>query len=73
MEVYRLQKVKEKTGLSRSTIYAERTKGNFPEPIQLGSRSVGWLASEVESWISSRPRKARFGTSQEEGDANAAR
>lgn len=73
MRIYRLPQVREATGLSRSTIYDALLKGTFPAPICLGARSVGWLADDVESWISSRPRKARFGTSQEEGDANAAR
>ena len=73
MRIYRLPQVREATGLSRSTIYGALLKGTFPAPIRLSARSVGWLADDVESWISSRPRKARFGTSQEEGDANAAR
>ena len=43
------------TGLSRSTIYAEIAKGNFPKQIQLtGSRSVGWYESAVVLWIESR-------------------
>ena len=43
------------TGLSRSTIYAEMAKGNFPKQIQLtGARSVGWYESAVAQWIESR-------------------
>lgn len=43
------------TGLSRSTIYAEIAKGNFPSQVQLtGSRSVGWLESKVIQWVESR-------------------
>jgi prophage regulatory protein len=39
------------TGLARSTIYKYIKEGLFPKPISLGSRSVGWIQSEVEEWI----------------------
>ena len=51
----RLKEVIHITGLSRSTIYAEISKGDFPKQIQLtGSRSVGWLESEITLWVESR-------------------
>jgi prophage regulatory protein len=51
----RLKEVIHITGLSRSTIYAEISKGNFPKQIQLtGSRSVGWLESEIAQWVDSK-------------------
>jgi len=43
------------TGLSRSTIYAEIAKGEFPKQVQLtGNRSVGWHESVIIQWIESR-------------------
>nr|WP_232096962.1 AlpA family phage regulatory protein [Comamonas thiooxydans] len=27
----------------------------FPHPIQLGPRSVGWVASQVHEWLEKRP------------------
>ena len=42
--------------LRRSAIYAKMRSGTFPEPIQIGGRTVRWWASEVESWLASRPR-----------------
>jgi len=38
----------------RSTLYAKVAEGEFPTPIKLGQRSVGWSAAEVEAWIDSR-------------------
>ena len=53
--ILRLKEVQRMTGLSRSTIYAEMAKGNFPKQIQLtGARSVGWYESAVAQWIESR-------------------
>lgn len=52
--ILRLTEVIERTGLSRSTIYLNISKGIFPKNISLGSRSVGWLESEIDTWIQSR-------------------
>lgn len=54
MQVLRLQKVLEKTGDSRSGLYAKIAKNLFPKPIKLSTRQSGWLASEVDEWIQSR-------------------
>ncbi len=50
----RLSDVKERTGLSRSTIYLNISKNTFPRPISLGARCVGWLESEIDEWIQNR-------------------
>ncbi|MDF2690995.1 MAG: AlpA family transcriptional regulator [Gammaproteobacteria bacterium] len=52
--IHRLPEVKNITGLSRSTIYDLVKRGEFPQPISLGLRAVGWLDSEIESWIQGR-------------------
>jgi len=53
-KILRLRAVKDWTGLSRSTIYAMMKNRTFPNNIQLGLRSVGWLESDIQSWIESR-------------------
>jgi prophage regulatory protein len=55
----RLETVRERTGLSRSTLYALVARGEFPRQVNLGARSVGWIQSEVEGWIQERIRAAR--------------
>jgi len=57
--VLRLPLVKARTGLSRSTIYLRIAEGTFPKPVSLGDRAVGWLESEIESWLSSRVEASR--------------
>jgi prophage regulatory protein len=54
LTVLRLSSVKERTGLSRSTLYLRIATGTFPKPIGLGGRTVGWLESEVADWIAAR-------------------
>jgi prophage regulatory protein len=57
--VIRLPEVRLRTGLSRSSIYLALKQNMFPKPISLGIRSVGWLESEVDLWISIRIEKSR--------------
>jgi prophage regulatory protein len=57
--VLRLPLVKARTGLSRSTIYVRIAGGSFPWPFSLGDRAVGWLESEIESWLTSRVEASR--------------
>ena len=53
LKILRLKKVKDRTGLSRSTIYLRIQEGKFPKPINLGARAVGWLENEIEAWLMS--------------------
>ena len=52
--ILRRPEVEARTGLSRSTIYAAMTEGDFPRPVKLGARAVGWFESEIADWIASR-------------------
>lgn len=54
MQIIRLKKVMETTGLARSTIYKYISLDVFPKPIPLGGRCVGWLEAEVQTWIASK-------------------
>lgn len=49
--ILRLPTVKARTGLSRSTIYLRVSDGNFPRPVQLGGRAVGWVEAEIDEWL----------------------
>ncbi|EPQ6933728.1 AlpA family transcriptional regulator [Pseudomonas aeruginosa] len=54
MKIIRLSGVIETTGLARSTIYKLIGEGEFPRPVPLVGRSVGWLESEIQQWIKGR-------------------
>lgn len=57
----RLAKVMDKTGLSRSTIYARIAVGEFPKPVSLGGRAVAWVEQEIDAWIMARIEATRMG------------
>jgi len=50
-DLIRIKEVMSMTGLSKSSIYTYKNKGEFPIPIQLSSRSVAWVRVDVEQWI----------------------
>ena len=57
--ILKLPAVSEKTGKGRSSIYAAVATHDFPSPVKLGSRAVGWLESEIDAWLESR-KSVRF-------------
>jgi prophage regulatory protein len=57
--ILRLPTVKDRTGLSRSTIYLRISEGSFPKPISLGARAVGWVEFEINEWLEQRIESSR--------------
>jgi prophage regulatory protein len=52
--VLRRREVEARVGLKKSDIYARIAAGEFPRPIPLGARAVGWLEDEVDAWVTAR-------------------
>lgn len=52
----RRRQVEEIVGLSRTTIYDLMKKGDFPRPIKLTGKAVGWPESAVTKWLAERPQ-----------------
>lgn len=56
--VIRLTEVRKIVGLAPSTIWKMVGNGRFPSPRRLGPRSVGWLSTDLDVWITSRTPSA---------------
>ncbi|KAA6184240.1 AlpA family transcriptional regulator [Thiohalocapsa marina] len=54
--VLRLPQVLERTGYSRSGLYARISAGLFPHPIALGARASAWPEHEVEAVLAAQIR-----------------
>lgn len=52
----RLHAVRDRTGLSRSTIWRLERRGDFPKHRRISLNAVGWLECEVDQWVLSRDR-----------------
>jgi prophage regulatory protein len=48
-KILRLAQVRERTGLSTSSIYAKIAAGIFPKQVPLGPHSVGWVEEEIDA------------------------
>jgi prophage regulatory protein len=66
-KILRLPDVLNLIGVSRSWLYKQIGTGDFPSPISLGSRSVGWLEAEIEAWIQERISFTRANRPNTEG------
>ena len=53
-QIVKRPEVEAATGLSRSSLYRLAAAGQFPRPIRLGPRAVGWRADEIAAWIEAR-------------------
>src|SRR5687767_12330173 len=53
-QVLRIAAVSKRIGLGRSTIWQMAKDGEFPSPLNLSNRAVGWSATEVDEWLKSR-------------------
>ena len=53
-EFLRWPRVRQLTGLSRSTIWRLEKNGQFPARRKLSANSVGWSLIELQAWMQSR-------------------
>jgi prophage regulatory protein len=54
VRILRMAEAIKRTGLCRSLVYSKMADGSFPQKIDLSTRSIGFLESEVDSWILAR-------------------
>lgn len=55
----RLDEVMSKTGLKRSTIYDQMSKGNFPKSIFITATNIAWLESEINGWMEEKIKQRK--------------
>lgn len=66
--ILRRRQVEQRTGLSRSSIYAKLKLNpyrpgdydpSFPRPVSIGSKAVGWVEDEIDAWLNAQIKKSR--------------
>lgn len=55
-QILRVDAVSYLTSMSRTSIYRAMNRGDFPRPIRLGERAIGWKMREVRKWLDERKR-----------------
>lgn len=56
--ILRLPEVMSVVGLRRACIYKMQREGTFPKRVRIGVRAVGWIDSEIHSWLVKRAGRA---------------
>lgn len=59
LRLLRFGEVRQRTGLSRSTIWRMERSGVFPKRIQISVNVVAWREDEVTAWIANKIQRAR--------------
>lgn len=60
IKICRLPTVVRKTGISKTSIYRQIGKSEFPAPFRLSPACVGWLEADVDGWIIARREGRRW-------------
>lgn len=53
-KIIRRRDLKPYTGFGPTKIYEMIAAKEFPAPVRLGRRAVGWLTDEVDLWLEAR-------------------
>ena len=48
--------------LSRDYVWKLRRSGDFPAPLNLGSRLLRWRRADIERWVEERSDRGRMGS-----------
>lgn len=59
VELWRIDAVCRRTGISRSSVYSLIQRNEFPRSVPLVGKTVAWDSREVEDWIKARIDAAR--------------
>lgn len=49
--IIRLDTVRARTGLSKSTLYRKIAEGTFPAQFRISTHGAGWRESDINRWV----------------------
>lgn len=59
ISLLRLPAVMERTGKSRSQIYAQIQKKTFPAPVKISARAIAWPSNVIDKYIEDKVKAAK--------------
>ena len=65
-EIWRKPKVLDTIGMKSTWLHDAVKKGEFPSPIKLGERAVGWRSSDIAAWLNTREIASALPTRNDE-------
>ena len=57
-EIWRRPRVLAAIGMGPTWLHEAVKRGDFPAPVKLGARAVGWRRADVQAWLEAREVKA---------------
>lgn len=54
--ILRKRDVLARTQISSASLYRKLKAGEFPKPVKLGARSVGWRDTDIDAYIAALPQ-----------------
>lgn len=54
-QILSIDEVSRRIKLGKTSIYHLSINGDFPSPRKVSTRRTGWISSEIDAWILSRP------------------
>lgn len=69
-KIWRKPKVLAVTGMRNTWLYEAVKKGDFPPPVKLGDRAVGWRKSDVLKWLNTLSPPEGYDPEFERGQAD---
>jgi len=57
IEILRKPRVLELIGMKGTWLDEAVKRGDFPAPVRLGARAVGWRRADVDTWMESLEKK----------------
>lgn len=61
LALIRLSEVVNRTGYCKQWIYKLIKENKFPKQVKIGSRSVAFVESEIDTWIANKIAESRSG------------
>lgn len=55
-QILRKRAVCDRVGLSPATLHRKIKAGQFPKPVALGARAVGWRENDIDAYIAALPQ-----------------
>ncbi|VXD08620.1 Dipicolinate synthase [Enterobacterales bacterium 8AC] len=55
----RMSETMRRTGYGKAWLYKLIAQGRFPKPVKIGSRSIAFIETEVDTWINQRIAESR--------------
>ena len=57
----RMPETMRRTGYGKAWLYKLINQNRFPKPVKIGSRSIAFIESEIDEWVSQRIAESRGG------------